>query len=382
MIKINKIYMFFLASAFIFAYMEGGKLIFTIFYCMLFFLIAGAFDVILHVRDISVDVSFDKHIYETEDSVQFNMMVRNKSLLPASIVVVKNIAYFDFNPKYNGHALSLRMFESKWLELNLKFIKRGVYNFGNASLNIKDFFSIFEISKNVSENRTVKVYPRIHTLKSIVTTGNKSIEILSNKKGNIEDMSTIDDIRKYRIGDSLRRIHWKVSAKHGELYTKNFETFSGEECNLFLDMNGSGYFVDDAEAVEEKLIELFCSMAEYMRCKGISSSIYISSDETKKFEIKSQEDMDELKEFFVYNYSTGDRNFAKFIEANSGKIDGTWLGIFVPRVTMVLKKAVQALRYDGYTITIFSASDDGENMQYMQQLKNTGIECYSFNEIV
>lgn len=382
MIKVNKVYMIFLASAFIFAYMEGGKLAFTIFCSMLFFFIAAAFDIILHKRNISVDINSDKHIYETGDSAQFNMMVQNKSLLPASIVVVKNIAYSDFNPNYNGHAVSLGIFKMKHLELNLKFIRRGVYNFGDTSLDIKDFFSIFEAYKNISDNRTVKVYPRIHTIKSIVTAGNKSVETLSNKKGNVEDMSTIDDIRKYRIGDSLKRIHWKVSAKHGELYTKNFETFSGEECNLFLDMNGSGYFIDNAEEVEEKLVELLCSVVEYMRCKGVMSSIYISSDETKKFEIKSQEDMEELKEFFLYNYSTGDRSFIKFIETNSRKIEGSWLGIFVPRVTVMLKKAVQALKYDGYNVTIFSVSGDEENMQYMQQLGSMGIECFSFNEAV
>lgn len=383
MVKFNWTYIAFLAAAFIFDYMEGGSLPSSIFYCLVFFFAAGAFDIMLHTRGISVSINFDKHIYETRDSAQFSIIVENNTILPAAMAVVKNGAYSHFSPNYNGHAFSLRAFESKCLKLNVNFLRRGIYNFGNSSLSIKDFFSIFEKNININKETLIKIYPKTYKLKNIVTLGNESFETLSNKRGNVEDMSTVDDIRKYRIGDSLKRIHWKVSAKHGELYTKNFDIVCGEECNLLLDMNRSGYFIDNAELIEEQLIELFCSVTEHMRQKEIKSSIYISSDKTKRFEVKSCDDMDTLREFFLCNYSVGDSSFAKFIENSSHEIERAgWLGVFVPRVTGRIKEMIHALKYEGYNITIFYVSNDAENMKYVQELKSYGIETLSFNEVV
>lgn len=379
--RVSKKYIILLIAAFIFAYIDGGKLAYSLFFFMLFLFMAGAVDIILHTKDISVNINFDKNTYETGDTAEFNMTVKNKGILPASVVVVKNNAYSDFNSKYNGDAFSIGIHESKQSKLNISFVKRGVYNFGNISLGISDLFAIFNKSKNIIEDRPVKVYPRIYTLKSIATTGSESFETLSNKKGSIEDMSTIDDIRKYRIGDSLKRIHWRVSAKHGELYTKNFDTLSGEECNLLLDMNRSGYFIDNAEAAEEKLIELLCSVAEYMNQKGIKSSVYISSDNISKFEIKSGDDMEVLREFFLYNYSIGDQNFTRFIEANSREFEkASWLGMFVPRVSLKAKGVIKMLKYAGYNITVFYISNDQENLQNIVELKNSGVEVLSFGE--
>ena len=83
-------------------------------------------------------------------------------------------------------------------------------------------------------------------------TSNEKKTKLNNKFiRDIENSIFIKDIRKYKIGDSLKRIHWKVSAKYGELYTKNYEMYSNEEYNIFLDMNNEIYKQENGDIIEE-----------------------------------------------------------------------------------------------------------------------------------
>lgn len=384
MLKVNKVFILFFISALVFAYMEGGRLAYSIFFCMLFIFVSSIIHIIFNKKYIEVRAMFDKDIYETGDSAEFNIEVKNRCIFPAAVVVVKSNTYAEMKPEYNGNAILLKTLESKCFTMNLNLNKRGIYDFGNISCSIRDFFMIFEIIKNVRENKTVKVYPHIYKLRNVVTIGNENFEVLSSKKGNMEDTSTIDDIRKYNAGDSLRRIHWKVSAKHGELYTKNFDNASGEECNLILDMNGPGYFNENGEFIEERLIELFCSVAEFMRGKGIKSTIYISGDKIDRFDIKSSEDMDALKEYFLYHKSIGEGNFAKFLEKSFYDMEkASWFGVFVPNMTLRIKNEILSLKYNnGFSITVFYIYKDMSGVGYIQDLKNSGVECLNFNEVV
>jgi hypothetical protein len=55
--------------------------------------------------------------------------------------------------------------------------------------------------------------------------------------GNDDDLMT----REYRTGDALRRVHWRASARHGELMVRQEEQRSYPEARLLLDTRLDGY---------------------------------------------------------------------------------------------------------------------------------------------
>lgn len=383
MFKINKIYIIILAAAFAFAYMEGGALPYTIFYAVLFIFIIGIFDSLLHCKDLNININCDKTSYNTGQSATFNMVVENNCVIPVSFLIIKNESLKEFDSKYMDQCISLKVNETRWIKADEMFLKRGIYRFGNMTCTFKDIFSILQITKKISQDRNVKIYPRIYKIKGLKSIGNENFDALINKKGNIEDMSTIDDIRKYRFGDSLKRIHWKVSAKHGELYTRNFDTATGEECKSILDMNRISYQMDDGEIYEEKLVELYCSVLQYMSRKGIRTKAYINNAENTSFDIFSSNDIEMIKEYFLYNKSEGSGIFSNFIETCISDMDkSSSICIFVPRITEKLKNKLLELKYSGYNIMLFYIIDNEENMKQIARLKNSGIESLNFNELI
>jgi len=50
------------------------------------------------------------------------------------------------------------------------------------------------------------------------------------------DGEQVHGLRKYREGDSLRRVAWRTSARHNELYTREMETPEEEACVLSWDL--------------------------------------------------------------------------------------------------------------------------------------------------
>ena len=383
MYKINKVYIIIMAAAFVFAYMEGGGLPYTIFYSMLIIFVIGLFDSLLHLKDLYIAIKCDKNSYSTGESATFNLVAENNCVVPVSFLVLKNESLKKFNSKYEDQCISLSVNEIQWIRMDEMFLVRGIYNFGNTVYTFKDMFSILQITRVVNQDTNIKIYPKIHTIKELQSVGNENFDALINKKGNTEDLSTIDDIRKYRFGDSLKRIHWKVSAKHGELYTRNFDTYTGEECKLILDMNFVSYQMDQGEIYEEKLVEFFCSVLQYMCRKGTKAKAYINNAKNTSFDVLSVNDMEIIKEYFLYNKSEGMGIFADFIETCIGDIDKySTVCIFAPRITEKLTGKLLKLKYSGYNIMMFYIINDKENMKQVLRLKNLGIESLNFNELV
>ncbi|HIX67859.1 MAG TPA: DUF58 domain-containing protein [Candidatus Anaerostipes excrementavium] len=69
----------------------------------------------------------------------------------------------------------------------------------------------------------------------------------------------VDDVREYRQGDGMRDIHWKLSARNDELYSKIYRDEMSRQASLFLDLKQ-----EREMTIEEKdaYYEIVCSIAE------------------------------------------------------------------------------------------------------------------------
>ncbi|HPD01434.1 MAG TPA: DUF58 domain-containing protein, partial [Acetivibrio sp.] len=73
----------------------------------------------------------------------------------------------------------------------------------------------------------------------------------------------VSDIRKYVIGDSLRKIHWKLSSKMNELLVKNYESASSTMSAIILDLKKNNYTVEQNAKIEDNLIESSLAVIYY-----------------------------------------------------------------------------------------------------------------------
>jgi uncharacterized protein (DUF58 family) len=96
--------------------------------------------------------------------------------------------------------------------------RRGVVPVGPLRVTRSDPLGLMTLSRTYGGVATVWVHPRIHLLRAVPAGMARSLDGRIDKvpQGTI----TFDSLREYVIGDELRRVHWRSSAKVGELMVR------------------------------------------------------------------------------------------------------------------------------------------------------------------
>jgi uncharacterized protein (DUF58 family) len=96
--------------------------------------------------------------------------------------------------------------------------RRGVVPVGPLHVTRADPLGLIELSRTYGETTTVWVHPKIHLLRAVPAGMARSLDGRIDKvpHGTI----TFDSLREYVVGDELRRVHWRSSAKVGELMVR------------------------------------------------------------------------------------------------------------------------------------------------------------------
>jgi hypothetical protein len=118
---------------------------------------------------------------------------------------------------------------------------RGVYDIGPLDVSYTDPFGLAVGRLAVGSSQSLYVVPLVVPLGlsvSLAVSGEGSARLIQHMAtGNDDDLMT----REYRIGDALRRVHWRASARHGELMVRQEEQRSYPEARLILDTRTDGY---------------------------------------------------------------------------------------------------------------------------------------------
>ena len=124
---------------------------------------------------------------------------------------------------------------------------RGDYRLGPLRLRSGDMFGLFPQELILPHFQSLLVYPRIFPLSKL----NLPLRALFGEKVGprsiYEDVSRVAGAREYRYDDPLKRIHWKASAAHNKLQTRQYECGTSLSFLLILDVNS---FAEENEEFE------------------------------------------------------------------------------------------------------------------------------------
>ncbi|MEU8704461.1 DUF58 domain-containing protein [Streptomyces sp. NPDC048565] len=118
---------------------------------------------------------------------------------------------------------------------------RGRYPLGPLQLRLSDPFGMCELTRSFSAYDTLVVIPRTEPLPALRLAGSAS----GYGDGTQRSLALAgeDDIipRGYRHGDDLRRVHWRSTARYGELMVRREEQPQRARCTVLLDTRRIAY---------------------------------------------------------------------------------------------------------------------------------------------
>lgn len=383
MYKIKWKFIALILISFGFVYFQGSKIQYVIFYCLIFILICGRLYLTIIKKNLEIIIRFNQEVFQVGDDGYFKLTVLNYSFFPILYLIVKEAGLEKFDKKYKGDVVNINIESTRVIEKYIRFNKRGIYEFGQVHFAINDMFHMFETKSVVNKNKSIKVYPKIYSTNNISVNGNDIFQNIEYFKGAREDSTSIKDIRKYNSGDNIKKIHWKISAKYGELFIKNYDNISGEESVVILDMNSKSFFVDDGDLLEEQLVSFYLSVIKKLSERDIKSRAIINNREKKEFAIETKDDFELLLEYFIVNESGNAVEFKQFVFENISNISRLgWIGIFIPFISKSQVDMALMLHAMGYRTTLFyikSSYEDGDNVK---KLREIGVQCLSFYEVL
>ncbi|NLA58143.1 MAG: DUF58 domain-containing protein, partial [Firmicutes bacterium] len=148
--------------------------------------------------------------------------------------------------------------------------QRGIYTLGPLDLSAGDPLGLYQFSRTIETAHDIVVYPRIHPLPELGLPSKLPYGNLPTKQPIFPDPARITGVRGYQPGDSRQFIHWKLSARTGQLQVKLFQHTVAVDTVLFLNLNEADYPVQDLYTTSELAVETTASLASHLVRAGES----------------------------------------------------------------------------------------------------------------
>lgn len=114
---------------------------------------------------------------------------------------------------------------------------RGYYRFGPAEIKTGDMFGFSTQTMTVETVDYLTVYPAIVPVTAFKLPAKQPFGDEKPVQPLLEDPLRFSGVRPYAPGDAPRRIHWRASARTGDLQSKQYERTATPTLALFLDVN-------------------------------------------------------------------------------------------------------------------------------------------------
>ncbi|HHW48127.1 MAG TPA: DUF58 domain-containing protein [Clostridiaceae bacterium] len=383
------LYLSFLFLSLLFIYFYGGKIPYMMFYTV------ASLPVLSLAHSIGLFVSLkyiqkiDRQFVIKGDTIHYSLSISNESIL--MFPYVRAIFYGTsaiLGMQFPEKSFSLPPFGKIDLSFKLKCNYRGNYEIGIKLIEIGDLLGMFKIKCKIKSPMQLTVYPKIINLEKMLLSSDSPTECNSNKNNTLfEDFLTILDIRKYAYGDSLKRVHWKLTAKAGELMVKKFQHTSEKETYLILDLKKNRFSPEENIVIEDKVIEVVISVIYYCLSSGIPVNLLYIKDKPVKIEANSLSSFDEIYKNLAcipFNEETGLEDILETFVADNA--DKTNIIAFTSNIDFDLYSQICRLQAYGQNIAIVYVSGeevtgikdpDKDNM--LRSLRETGVNVFNAN---
>jgi len=188
----------------------------------------------LGLADLEAGYAVNQLTGHVGDKLQITYTLRNTSRVPKPWLEIHNPTTLPGG--LPGRAISLgSRAERSWL-VRAPLIRRGHFRVEPLQIRTGDPFGFFEASASVGQGVAVVVYPRIEKL-PLWRLPAASIEgSHAAPERTLQTSPLATAVRPYAPGDAFNRIHWKSTARHGEIQVKEFELEQTADAWIVLDL--------------------------------------------------------------------------------------------------------------------------------------------------
>nr|MBA3234989.1 DUF58 domain-containing protein [Chloroflexota bacterium] len=168
------------------------------------------------------------------ERMRITYTLRNASRIPKPWLEIHNPTTLPGGLPGRAVTLAGRT-ERSWL-IRVSLARRGHFRIEPLHIRTGDPFGFFEAAATVGQGVSIVVYPRIEPLPrwrlpAAALEGSHAAPVRT-----LQTTPMATSVRPYAPGDAMNRIHWKSTARHGEIQVKEFDLEQTADAWIVLDL--------------------------------------------------------------------------------------------------------------------------------------------------
>ncbi|MBZ4017534.1 DUF58 domain-containing protein [Streptomyces purpurogeneiscleroticus] len=198
------------------------------------------------------------------------LRVENVSRLPTGVLMLQDRVPYVLGPRPRFVLDRIEAGGRRDVSYRVRSDLRGRYPLGPLQLRLSDPFGMCELTRSFSTHDTLTVVPRVEPLPPVRLVGEASG--YGDGRHRALALAGDDDVlpRGYRHGDDLRRVHWRSTARYGELMVRREEQPQQARCTILLDTRSAAYQGSGPDSPFEWAVAGAASVALHLLERGFS----------------------------------------------------------------------------------------------------------------
>ena len=375
----RQIYLIGLMTAIFLAIFTGGRFIYFIAVTMIVVFVSSYFMVLWNSKKMYLFFNISEEVLTVGDSLMIEYKLTNMSLLPAAyvlmtFVVSKRLGEMEFPSEtaYYGPYQMITILK------NVTCKNRGFYTIGKLVVDIRDPLGLFERRVVFDRAIDLTVYPKVHDIQRFDLPAKEFFGKISVPMQTHEDFTSMKSIREYRVGDNMKKIHWKLSSKMEQPVVKEFDLSADTKVYMLVDGYKESIDPEDLD-LQDGLVETAISLVHYFLEHDVAVSLVCNTLKRLSIDGKDMERFGLYLEELTGFVPTGEQTFVEFVRGETNKL---YYGSTIIAVTDTLNEnllyTLFGLREKSFDVVLVLYGEDSMIMPDEREiLKNRGILAYS-----
>jgi uncharacterized protein (DUF58 family) len=246
-------------------------------YTLLTIIVVSRFLTNRWVNALQVERSCSKLDANINDHIGVSLDLVNTGALPIPWVLLEDalperaLMYDPPSLDVQNSRIKLTMLkpnQNKRLQYSFICNRRGYYQLGPTILETGDLFGLHRRYQIAAAPQFLTVYPRIVPLDGYDLASRRPIGEIKMTHRLFEDPTRIAGVRAYQAGDPLNRIHWRATARTGQLHSKIYEASSVAGVTIMMEFRREAYPQDSEPFRSELAVTAATSIANAVQVMG------------------------------------------------------------------------------------------------------------------
>ena len=362
----------------------GGVMPYFIFYVFLLTLLFPVFHNLVVLGGLKGTVQMPRGSLYIGDQVNIGYRLENRSIFYVPFVEVQSAISKRLTGKIDPPEITTMESKSDFVRGQAVTLKRrGYYELGDIEITLRDVFRLFSFKKRIASEGALLVYPEVINLSSFEITASQQLGELRVNDPAFEDRSRVASLRGYQEGDSMKRVHWSMTAKKGDVIVKNYENRGDTHVALMVDNEMHHFLRDVDRRLEDKVVDAALCMTNYCLTHNINMTLDTQRGGTPLHITGHQKgDLKPFLEAFALFQGDGRQAFKTFLRSRITTIPkGATVIVVTPNLNKEMGAQAIQLKMNNLNPLFMVITDQKHNTGFVdpqveKKLKQENISMY------